>query len=275
MGRLYKRSVQTAVGERVFSVHTTFQIEKTIGAMSNKAQVNLFNLAPDSLAYVEKAAPKNKGSISDILCRIQAGYDGEFPLIFYGHVTNVFNTRTGSDIVTTVECGDGELQISGSNIVLTFKGGIDEAKIIQACIDRLKRLGLRQGFIAPLRAKLYKRGFSYAGRTTNLLAQLCSNQGLQLSVIDGAMQIIKKGGSTNEKAVLLSENSGLIGFPTKTNGLYQCRSLLNAEIFPGRQIFLKSKQLTLNGYIRASKVTHQGDSQEGDYVTVVEGKRIE
>lgn len=274
MARLFNRIVRVSVGDRVFSVRAVFQVEKSQSQHSNKAQVSLYNLSDDSRGFVERAAPKRKGERSNIQARILAGYDGETSLIFSGNVTNVFNSRSGPDILTTVECGDGEVAIQQTDIILGFKGGVDERKIAQACIDRLKALGLKEGFIHPFKNKLYENGFSYAGRCTKLLTTICKNQGLTFSVQDGAIQVLVKGSHTAETAVELSEETGLVDIPTKNNGLFKARSLLNGDIRPGRQVYLKSLQTVLSGYFIADKVWHQGDSQEGDFNTVVEGKPL-
>ena len=272
MARLFKRGALVAISDRQFSVRISFQVEKGSTKEANKGQVSLYNLSDDSRGFVERSA-KTK-TVPGQNLRLIAGYDDQLALLFSGNISRVANSRSGPDLVTTIECGDGEVALQNSYIILSYKEGVSEATIIRAAIEALKALGLREGSIETFAAREYKSGFAYSGSAGKLLERLAKNQGMEFSIQDGLIQIIKIDSSTKESAIDLNENTGLVGFPTKTNEGFQAKSLLNPAIRPGRKAVLTSTQTSLNGTYLIRKVVHQGDTLEGDFSTSMEGKLL-
>lgn len=270
--KLFNRTARVTVLTKQFHTRIVFQVDKNLENSSNKATMALYNLSSDSRGLLEKSAPAHQGNIGE-LARLEAGYDNQLALIFLGNITKVSHSRSGPDIVTTVECGDGEVAIRNARLNLSFKAGVTRAAVAKAAIDALKALGVTEGKIEAFTPRVYKAGFSYYGGAAGLLNQLCETQGYEWSIQDSSLQIIKQRGSTGQDAVLLTKDTGMIGLPTKVPKGFQAKSLLNPEIRPGRKIRLKSQQLTLDAEFVARKVIHQGDTRESDFTTSIEGNR--
>lgn len=262
MSKLYLRNAQLSVEEKQFNTRFSFNIVKTTSGNPNKGKVSAYNLSEDSRSYIEKSTG---------LMRFAAGYQNNLSLLFIGNIKKVTHTRSGPDIITTLECGDGEKQITESTIELSLGPG---AKVNQIITAAQNALGVSVGVIKGLPDTSFQNGFSFSGTVSELLDKMSKKAGLVWSIQNNALQIFPENENTGETAVLLNDETGLIGVPNKTDKGFTCRSLLNPELIPGRLVQIESKLLAIKGTFRVEKADHVGDTQEGDWITDVEGKGL-
>jgi Baseplate hub gp41 len=261
MSKLYIRNARLTVGTKQFSTRVAFNIVKgTNGKAANKGKVSVYNLAEDSRSFIEK---------SDALMKVEAGYGDNLSVIYLGDIKKVEHKRSGPDVVTTLECGDGEKKLTDAHIEISLGADAKVNQIINAAVSAL---GIDRGVIKNIPQTVFQNGFAFSGKVSDLLDRIAKKEELDWSVQDGALQIYPTGEDTGETAVLLNENTGLLGVPNKTEDGFVAKSLLNPDIIPGRQIQVESKFLTGRAIFVAEKVNHIGDVREGDFVTKVEGK---
>lgn len=262
MAKLYLRNARLTVGTKKFNARFAFNVVKTTSGTSNKSKVSAYNLSEDSRSFIEK---------SKELMRFEAGYQDNLSLLFIGNIKKVVHTKSGPDIITTLECGDGEKQITESAIELSLGPGSKVSQVINAAKNAL---GVSVGVIKGLPDTAFQNGFSFSGTVADLLDKMAKKGNLVWSVQNNALQIFPANEDTGEDAVLLNVGTGLIGVPNKTDEGFVCRSLLNPELIPGRLVQIESKLLTGGGTFRIEKAEHTGDTQEGDWITDVEGKGL-
>jgi hypothetical protein len=261
MGRLYLRDAAATVGGRRFTTRIAFNVEKTgSGGSSNKAKIDIYNLSQDSKGFVEQ---------KNIKVRLEAGYNGELTTLFFGDVKRVNHARSGPDILTTIESGDGEENLVNAHIELSLAEG---AKLSQIVDKAVSAIGLAKGVIKGIPIISYTNGFTFSGPVRDLLELVARRGNLKWSVQDGALDIFPDASDTGEAAVLLNENTGLLGLPNKTEDGFELTSLLNPLLSPGRKVIVESTTLTGRKTYKVDKATHVGDTREGDWITKVEGK---
>lgn len=261
MGRLYLRRAAVNVGDRRFTTRIVFNVEKTsVGGNSNKAKVDIYNLSQDSKGYVE---------LEGLGLRLEAGYGDETSTLFFGDTKRITHSRNGPDIITTIESGDGEKRLVDAVIEVSLSPG---AKLSQILNKAVSTLGLARGVIKDIPIISYTNGFSFSGPVRELLDMLGRRGGLKWSVQNGALNVFPEGSDTGEAAVLLNENTGLLGLPNKTKEGFELTSLLNPLLSPGRLVIVESETLTGKNTYTVEKATHSGDTLEGDWITKIEGK---
>jgi hypothetical protein len=243
-------------GKRLEGLRVKFSIEKSDESYPNKASISIYNLNPSSRAEVEK-----KG----LALVLSVGYGLELEDIFNGDIARPITVLEGPDYVTTFEVGDGEKAFQSSRVDVTYKEGTSMKDIFQGLATSLGQTIKDFSQIGP---EKILNGLSLSGLSRSHLDELTAKSGLEWSIQDNALQVIKKGGSTNEQAVLLSPESGLIGIPKKKAEGIEFSSLLMPSIRPGRKVMLQSK--FISGVFRCEKVTHKGDTHENDWFTTVE-----
>jgi hypothetical protein len=101
--------------------------------------------------------------------------------------------------------------------------------------------------------------------------------GKAYSIQNGDLQITDIGKPVNLPAHLVSQANGLVGSPEMgrdDKGVPQVKfkSLLTAEIFPGRQVKLESEQV--NAYFRCTKVVYAGQSYGNDWYAEAEASPV-
>lgn len=243
-------------GKRLDGLRIKFEIEKTDESYPNKAKISVYNLNPSSRAEVEK-----KG----LALVLSVGYGLELEDIFNGDIARPITELEGPDYVTTFEVGDGEKSFQSSRVDVAYKEGTSFKDIFQGLATSLGQTIKDFSQVGP---EKILNGLTLSGLSRTHLDELTAKNGLEWSIQDNALQIIKKGGSTNEQAVFLSSDTGLIGIPKKKAEGIEFNSLLMPKLRPGRKVQIQSK--FISGVFRCEKVTHKGDTHENDWFTTVE-----
>lgn len=260
MALLYLRKATLTIGSRKFEgIRLNFTVEKTSTSSSNKAVVTAYNLNNDSKAFIEK---------KEGLMRLEAGYADNLSILFLGDVAKVMTKRSGADILTIIESGDGEARLANAHVEIGLKGGATDQQIVDQIINAL---AVEKGIIKGIQRQEYLNGFSFSGKANEVLDNITKKQGLEWSIQNGALQIMPKADNTGETAVLLSSQTGLLDVPNKTEDGFIAKSLLNPLLMPGRQVKIKSELLTGISVFKIEKARHVGDTQEGEWMSEVEG----
>lgn len=253
-----------------------FDIKKTTDSSSNKAKITIYNLAPTSRAFLEK---------DNLVVLLKAGYLGGIARIFFGDLKRKITERKGPDVFTEMECGDTEDLLTDKKIQLSLG---KDATLQQVLNFALGELGLTPERISGFKDKVFKNGFTFSGTVTNLIDYITTESDQDWSIQDGELQILGKDLATSETAVVVSPETGLIGFPTKTKDGIEFKSLLNPGIRPGRVVQVRSKQFRglfgvgadgggsraiaeSGGFTKAALVHHKGDTRGAEWSTKCEG----
>lgn len=270
--RKVKLSVSNASGLKDFTgLRIKFDIEKTNEGKPNKAKISIYNLNDDSRRMLE-----------DFKSRIilSAGYEQTYGVIFSGNIikskivkkkslvkTPVQHKFEAVDIVTEIEAGDGDNKYRNARLHRAFPVGTKLREVIN---ELANAFGLPANIDFESIAKDYqfKYGFSIDSLCRFALDELCKTHGLEWSIQNEILQIISKDKTTKSGAIILNPHTGLIGSPTRmTNGV-EFDSLLQPALQPGCLVKIESK--FINGSFKVRKVTHSGDSHEGEFLSKCE-----
>lgn len=232
-------------GKKYTSIKVTFDIDKTSYFTSNKAKIEIYNLTPNSQAQLKKG----------LQIRLDAGYKGLMETLFLGNMTIAKTKRNGPDIITTIECGEGEKEIANSHFDKSYPAGTSTTAIIT---DVANAMGVDLGTVLGLTPVIYNSGTTFIGSCAKILNRLVRNQGLEWSVQNNALQIIPVGSHNGDEAIEVSKATGMIGVPSQGADFVQFTSLLNPKIVPGAPILLKSDNF--NGVYKVRRGHYEGDS---------------
>jgi len=260
---------------RRFFNRVNFSIEKTSTPDPNKSKISIYNISQESRNFLEQ---------SDLLLFLKAGFQDEISNIFIGDILRREASRSGPDVIYTLECGDSEGIISRAHVDIGLGPGATNVQLFNLAAEKLGlTLGIKKGIVT----RVFKNGFSFSGLASDLLTQQTVNIGLEWSVQDGELRIMPKDEDDGEEAVVISPETGLIGFPTKTPDGVKFTSLLNPKLRPGRAVKIESKQffgqtgpnanliastslIESGSIVKVRKATFTGDTREGQWVTEVE-----
>ena len=257
------------------NLHIGFSIEKDTTKESNKAKLEIYNLSE---------ATRKKIELADTEVEIYAGYEraGGAILAFKGTVTYGFTRDAGTDCITTLDLADGTVALRDSYCSLSYAPGTSAKTIIQRCANEMGVPVVYGEDVGELES--YKNGFSFIGQAKDGLTEICDALGLSWSIQNNILNIILAGGTSTNRGLVFSPQSGLVGVPerivqaeyksNKSNPKktqkerakkekprkkagWKINTLLVPSVNPADMVKVESEWIT--GWFRVEKVSHRGD----------------
>lgn len=268
------------------SLHIGFSIEKDTTKESNKAKLEIYNLSE---------ATRKKIELADTEVEIYAGYEraGGAILAFRGTVTYGFTRDAGTDCITTLDLADGTVALRDSYCSLSYAPGTSAKAIIQRCANEMGVPVVYGDDVGELES--YKNGFSFYGQAKDALTEICNALGLSWSIQNNILNIILAGGTSTNRGLVFSPQSGLVGVPerivqaeyksNKSNPKktqkekakkndprkkagWKINTLLVPSVNPADMVKVESKWIT--GWFRVEKVSHRGDYNGTNWGSMME-----
>ena len=268
------------------NLHIGFQIDKDTTKESNKAKLEIYNLSD---------ATRKKIEVPDTEVEIYAGYEraGGAILAFKGTVTYGFTRDAGTDCITTLDLADGTVALRDSYCSLSYAPGTSAKTIIQRCANEMGVPVVYGEDVGELES--YKNGFSFIGQAKDGLTEICDALGLSWSIQNNILNIILAGGTSTNRGLVFSPQSGLVGVPERiTQAEYKSNksnpkktqkekakkeeprkkagwkinTLLVPSVNPADMVKVESKWIT--GWFRVEKVSHRGDYNGTNWGSMME-----
>lgn len=261
-------------------LNISFDIDKDLTQQTNKCRVEVYNLSDSTAKKIER---------DDIVCILEVGYSEDVGLrrIFVGEVVGAWTRLSGSDKITTLELSDGQKAIRDSLVSLSYAPGVNRRKVID---DIASDMGIAVTYAEGLTFTRFANGFSFIGPGRSCLDKVCAGTRLNWSIQNNVLQIIEIGGTTQNYALKLTKESGLIGSPERiVKGVkridkeqsrevektkadrkagWKLRSLLQPALNPGDIIYVESR--TVTGWFVIETLKHIGTYAGNDWYTDME-----
>ena len=237
-----------------------FEVEKTTKREPNKALIRIYNLS--------ERRRQSLSSDADIV--LTAGYRGLISTIFSGDAREIYTSRIGPDIVTTIEAEDGGRSYRQAQISASFESGVRAADIMAACVDAMD---IGRGNLSEISQYIredggidtYSEGYTATGPAWRVLDGIVRSAGLTWSVQSGVLQLKRNNRPVQTRSIRLSEGTGLIGSPTKEVGQrrrrasqsakYNAVAMLIPGLDPGRIVVIESRLVNGGFVIKKAKYT--------------------
>ncbi len=256
------------------NLRIAFKVDRSLESKANKASAQIFNLNEDSRGRIAVEKPQFV---------IEAGYRDTFASIFQGTATEVSTTREATGFTTTVKAADG-FKASRERVRVSLRPGATPGDAIEQVIKSFKISGTK----ALARAKAgdfggageaLLNGLTMSGRSRDVMDNLARTYKFDWSIQNEEIVILLPDEATEESAILLSPETGLIGSPIRVLDekrpgalLVQGSALLHPGISPGRRIKLSSQEL--DGFFKIEKVSHTGDTAASTWSSEFQGTEI-
>ena len=273
------------------NLHIGFSVDKDTTKESNKAKLEIYNLSD---------ATRKKIEVPDTEVEIYAGYEkaGGAILAFKGSVTYGFTRDAGTDCITTLDLADGTKAMRDSYCSLSYAPGTSAKTIIQRCANEMGVPVVYGDDVGELES--YQNGYSYIGQADGALTEICNALGLSWSIQNNILNIILAGGTSTNRGLVFSPQSGRVGVPeliiqaeyksNKSNPKktakkkakkekprkkagWKIQTLLVPSVNPGDMVKVESKWIT--GWFRVEKVSHRGDYNGTNWGSAMELIEVE
>ena len=273
------------------SLRVGFSIEKDTTKESNKAKLEIYNLSDATRKSIETA---------DNEVEIYAGYEraGGAILAFKGTVTYGFTRDVGTDCITTLDLADGTVALRDSYCSLSYAPGTGARTIIQRCANEMGVPVVYGDDVGELES--YNNGYSFIGQAKDALTEICNALDLSWSIQNNILNIILAGGTSTNRGLVFSPQSGLVGVPerivqaeyksNKSNPKktakkkakkeeprkkagWRIETLLVPSVNPADLVKVESKWVS--GWFRVEKVAHRGDYNGNNWNSAMELIEVE
>ena len=285
MSRQYKRAYSLTItdSERTKTIdglRIVFNITKSLHSFPNIAKIDIYNANQDTLSILQTRYSE---------LAFNAGYTGSLRLLFSGQIRNVFQRKIGPDNITTIFAGDGEQDWQNSIFNKTLSENIAIKQVVSEIAASFQGtlLGTLEGLDAPADKLL---GQTLSGSSKDILNKLAEDYGFQWSIQDGSLITVANDKTLEgTEAVLINNNSGMIGSPTVTELGVNVTTLLNPMLLPNRAFKVESsfadvaiggvqfreiKRTTGEGIYKIFQVIFDGDTHGTNWFSIVDGRII-
>lgn len=264
----FSRTAPNAVVIR--DMRISFDIEKTLEDDPNPATLTIWNLAPDTRAAV---------TVKPVQIRIQAGYrDEPIETLFLGDLKQAQTYRDGSDVLTKILIADGE-RCMNARVSTAFGAGTTARAQIGTIAGKMGLAVPRNVNEAKEFVQSVASGKTLQGPARGAMTNVVRKLGGKWSVQDGQLQILLGNDVRADQALVIAEESGMIGSPEfgapNDKGdppTLTVRHYLYPQCKPGGKVFVQGE--FVRGLFRIEKVKHSGDSHSGDWLTTLECKPL-
>lgn len=204
----------------------------------NTADIRVYNLAPNTSQRVQKEFTR---------VVLQAGYDGNFGLIFDGTIKQVRRGReTPTDTYLDITAADGDRAYNFAVSAISLAAGQTSPRnVVEQIVRGMAVHGCQQGYIPDtLPDQPLPRGKVIYGMSRDALRILAENTDTTWSIQDGKVDLVPLTGAKPSSDIpVITSASGMIGLPEQTQNGIRIRTLLNPNLKIGQIIKIDNESI--------------------------------
>lgn len=257
-------------GIEIEKLRVQFSIEKTMDKEPNVAELTITNLAEGTRADLCR---------KPLIVAIEAGHEEDegLRLLFKGDLRYGFSKQDGTDWQTVLQLADGSRAYQHARVNRSYKAGTSALVAIR---DAARSMGVVLPDNIEADAALgrgFAAGVQIHGPARDELTRLLAPFGYSWSLQNGRLVILKDDQVDASRAILISQETGLLGSPEfgapEKDGkppTLAIRTMLYPQVNPGQMLDVRSRGI--DGIFRAERIVHTGDSHGDEWFTEIEAK---
>ncbi len=226
----------TLQGIDLSQLRIKFTVKKSDVQTPNVADIRVYNLATETaLSILTNLAPDYNAS-NPIRGRVilQAGYEGNYGVLFQGNIKQVILGReSATDTFVEILCGDGDRAYNFAVVNQTLAAGSLPMDQVNAAVAQTLPHGVGLGYTGSFNPAKLPRGKSMYGNARNYLRSVAQNNGQAWSIQDEKINFVPVHSYLPGTRVVLTSKTGLIETPNQTNEGANIKCLLNPQIKVG------------------------------------------
>lgn len=235
MSELFGRKCSLVVGDEqgngldLSELHVKFTINRADVQTPAHADIRIYNVSQETSEIIQQ-------EYTHVF--LQAGYEGNFGLIFSGKVRQFRKGReNATDTFLDVLAQDGDEGYNFAVINTTLDGAnVDQVAQHDAITKAFESFGVTVGYVPDFAGPALPRGRVYYGMARDHLRTLADASGTSWHVADSQINMVPTYGTLGGDIEVLTSMTGMIGLPRQTINGVEIRSLLNPRIKHGKQI---------------------------------------
>lgn len=235
MSELFGRKCSLVIGDAqgngldLSELHVKFLINRADVQTPAHADIRIYNVSRDTMELLQQ-------EYTHVF--LQAGYEGNFGLIFSGKVRQFRKGReNATDTFLDVLAQDGDEGYNFAVMNSTLDGAsVDQAAMHAEIMKAFDPYGVVAGAVPEFAGPALPRGRVYYGMARDHLRTLADSAGTSWHVADGQINMVPNYSTLGGDIEVLTSITGMVGLPRQTINGVEIRSLLNPRLKHGRQI---------------------------------------
>jgi hypothetical protein len=251
----------------------SFDVKHSSEASPNEARITIYNMHADTQAKVLQEGKR---------IELHAGYwpaNGEryVGIIFKGQIRKTTTwVEGGTEVVTAIECGDGDDGFAHSRVRKRTKGRQTHRQTGDDIVAAFHQHGITPGRIEiPDYTEKRPRTIDRAAR--NELNDIARQHDLRWSIQDGVLNVTSRDHALNDRPVILSPDTGLLDSPKRSEHGVDVKTLMLPDLRPGQTFRLENPYVAnpLSGEeYMILEITFAGDNFGGDFGCQIEARGL-
>lgn len=258
-----------------------FNVKRSDTVTPNMADIRVYNLD-------RQTAIKIREEFKSVI--LQAGYEGNYGVIFKGNIKQVIIGReSATDTFIDIVAGDGDRAYNFAIVNTSLAAGATQADQVNVSIQSMNGRGVSQGYLPTLPSAKLPRGKVMYGNARHYLSDVAGNTDNAWSIQDEKVNFVPLKSYIPGEAVFLTSKTGMIGTPQQTNEGVNVKCLLNPMIKIGGRIRIDNDSverlkinlsvpnspanipapLTADGTYYVLVVEHKGDTRGVDWYSTM------
>jgi len=207
----------------VSDLRCTFQIEKKAIQSVNYASITIYNLSSSAEASIIREGHR---------VVVEAGYeDGAYGKIFDGEVFQpLFDRENVVDYKLTLHCIDGDSLLHMNFVNFAMGAGYDYNAVITNMAKSARTVIPINHITDDLKKGQAPRGKIVFGDWRDKAREIALDNSAQFYINDGKLDVMKVTDVSQDEALVISPETGLIGTPQQIENGFRFRCLLNPDI---------------------------------------------
>jgi len=242
------------------------------GETMGHAQIRVYGMSQQLMNQLTTIGQINRAIRIKNTVSVAAGDFNGMQLVFFGVIVDAYaEYNSAPDVPFVIEAAEG-MDIAVKPVGATsYKGQVSVQQIMQ---DLAASAGLA---FEPNGVDTNLLNPYLSGTTLSKIQQVARAAGIQYTIDRGTLAIWDLGKSRESEIPLISENSGMVGYPTLSSKGMTLKTSFNFNIKVGADVKVESSIPMANGIWHTYKAAHEISSQlpDGPWFSTIEVYRVE
>lgn len=226
---------QSGQGIELSDLRVKFSIFKADNQSPAHANIRVYNLSDGTAQEIQQEYTH---------MFLQAGYEGNFGLLFSGNVRQFRRGReNATDTYFDILAQDGDEGYNFAVANTSIAAGWAQDDLHERLVQSLSVFGITEGYKPEFGGPKMPRGKVCYGMTRDYLRNLADSAGTSWHIADNLLNMVPTYGTLPGAVVVLNAASGVIGLPQQTINGVTVKCLINPQIKYGGQVQLDNASI--------------------------------
>ncbi len=201
----------------------------------NSADIRIYNLSEQTTQAIQKEFTR---------IVLQAGYEGNFGVIFDGQIKQVRRGReTQTDTYLDITAADGDSAYNFAFSSTSLAAGSTPIDHFNAVAKDMEKHGVSEGYVPDLPGNPLPRGKVVYGMSRDIMRNVAKNTDCSWSIQDGKLTMVPQTAYVPGEIPVITAATGMIGLPEQTQNGIRLKVLLNPNIKIGQAVKLDNASI--------------------------------